>query len=345
MKKITLLTLSLLGSLAFINAQNVITVDNSTGANADFSDLQSAISDPGTNNGDVIYVHPSETTYDAISLNKSLTLVGYSHSSSDKITRIADIVLLDGASDTKITGIFVVDDIISNNTTTLTNLVIENCYITDDILFNSPVDNVVIRGNYVYQIGNTGGNSSSNNYTNTLITNNVIRNYIGLKNFQSITIKNNLFQATGTGYQIYNAGSDEGTITVQNNIFYSNSSSSNDRNRVGVSFDNCLTYNLGSGSFVALNGTNNLDNQNPLFVEDNDDNEFDSDIDDYTLQAGSPAIGAGVNGEDLGLFDGSGFTFNNFGFTNGIPTINIQAISTTVAPGQNLNVIINTSNQ
>ena len=52
-----------------------------------------------------------------------------------------------------------------------------------------------------------------------------------------------------------------------------------------------------------------------------------------------------MNGEDLGLFDGSGFVFDNVGFTDGIPTINIPAISTTVAPGQNLNVIINTTNQ
>jgi hypothetical protein len=71
-----------------------------------------------------------------------------------------------------------------------------------------------------------------------------------------------------------------------------------------------------------------------------DDDNWNPDF-DFHLQAGSVAIGAGVNGEDLGIYDGvTPFLFNNFGFTAGIPTVTITAITEQVAPGDNIEVTI-----
>lgn len=344
MKKTTLLLFAFFGIISS-NAQNVITVDNSPGSAAQFDDLQSAISQ--AQNGDIIYVHPSEINYGAIDVNKPLVLIGFSHSSSSKETMIDDIFLRNNASNTTIQGIHVTDFISTDgNTTTIENIVVENCLIDDGIFFeDAGMNNLILRGNIVNRIGSRTNSSAFNNYSNALITNNIITEAVHVKSFQSTTVKNNIFLGSNSFIPVFNVNDESGNLDVQNCIFYYNTSSSPDPNDPGVLFSNCLTFNLSSGQVAALQGTSNLDNIDPLFEEDNDNTTFEPLLDDYQLLENSLAKGAGVNGEDLGLFDGSGFIFDNVGFTNGVPTINIQAISTTVAPGQNLNVIINTSNQ
>ncbi|MEP1487858.1 MAG: hypothetical protein ABJK28_05485 [Algibacter sp.] len=339
--KLTFLVTALLLTYV-VKAQTVITVDNSVGANAQYSDLQSAIS--AASNGDIIYVHPSEINYGNITIDKQLTLIGFGHSDIDKQTIITDFVLGANASNTSISGFHVTDDVYTNSTTTISNLTIENNIIDSVLLFNSAggANSVIIRGNIIYQIGSGSASSNSDNYTNTIISNNVITYFVGLKNHQSITIKNNVFLSPNSSYPIYNAGDATGSITAQNNIFYYNSSSVLNPDADGVIFENCLTYNIGSGSLVALNGSNNLNNQNPLFVEDNDNTNYDLS-DDFNLQSSSPAINSGVGGIDMGLYDGSSFIFNNFGYTNGIPTVKITNITDRIAPGANLSVTINTN--
>lgn len=324
-----------------VEAQNVITVDNSVGSNAQYSDLQSAIS--ASSNGDTIYVHPSEINYGNITIDKELTLIGFGHSDPDKETMVTDFVLSANASNTTISGFHVTDDVYTNGTTQISNIIIENNLIDSVLAFDSTggVDNVIIRGNVIYQIGFGSTSSSRDNYTNTIISNNIILYYIGLKNHQSIAIKNNIFLSPNNSYPVYNAGDASGSITVQNNIFYYNTSGVSNPDADGVIFENCLTYNIGSGSVAALNGSNNLNNQNPNFVNGIDTN-FDAS-DDYALDAGSPAIGTGVAGVDMGIFDGSAFTFNNFGYSNGIPTVKITNITDRIAPGANLSVTINTN--
>lgn len=340
MKKITSIIVLFFGLSQIVNAQNVITVDNSTGANAQFSDLQSAISAAIT--GDIIYVQPSEINYGDISIDKSLSLIGFSHNDPDKKTLIDEIDFLDNASNTSISGFHITNDINALNTNVeLTNIIIENNYIDGTFwssMFNSGVNGMIIRGNILSRIGSNS--SSWLNYKNTIISNN-ITSFIYVNFHESITIKNNIFI---DGSYPVNIGNSTGDLEIQNCILYESSSSTVNPNSTGVVYQNCSSYNIGSGSYTAFTGTNNLDNQNPLFVEDNDNTTFEADIDDYHLQAGSPGIGTGALGEDMGLFDGGGFTFNNFGFTNSIPTVTIETISTTVAPGQNLNVIISTTN-
>lgn len=325
-----------------LNAQNTITVDNSVGSHAEYSDLQSAIS--AASSGDIIYVHASEINYGDITINKSLRLIGYSHLSSEKQTRIRDIQLLDNSSNSTFSGLHLTNDFYTNNSTMVTGIVIENCYIASNLFFNyGGVDDIIIRGNIINAIGSNGSSTNNNNYTNAIITNNIILYYIGLKNHQSITIKNNIFLSPFYGYPVYNAVYATGSITLQNNIFYYNTSSTYNPNTNGVVFENCLTYNIGAGSVSALTGTNNQNNQNPLFTADNSDAVYNAEIDDYHLQGGSPAIGAGVGGVDMGIYDGGVFVFNNFGYTNGIPTVKVTDITDRVAPGTNLSVTINTN--
>ncbi len=344
MKKTTLFTLAFLVNLAFIYAQNIITVDNSPGSAAQFNDLQSAISQ--AQDGDIIQVHPSEINYGNIDINKPLTLIGFSHSSSEKTTAINQVFLRNNASNTTLNGLLVTDFVsTSGNSTTIENVVVENCFIDDFFFSDAGINNLIFRGNVVDRIGLRSNSAAANNYSNALITNNIITNSVNVKSFQSTTVKNNIFLGSDAFSPVFNVNDESGSLEVQNCIFFFNRSSSPDPNDPGVVFTNCLSFNLSSGPVVELQGTGNLDNIDPLFVQDNDNTTFEPLQDNYRLLDNSLAKGAGVNGEDLGLFDGSGFVFDNVGFTDGIPTVNIQAISTTVAPGQNLNVIINTANQ
>ena len=337
----TKLFLNIALMLAFIcNSQSVITVDNSVGSNAQFSDLQSAIAIASS--GDIIYIHPSEINYGNINVDKTLHLRGFGHSDPDKATLITDLILGENASNSSFSGLRLTDDfIVDNLSTTLTGLVFENNVVDQIILRDAGVDDMLIRGNVFRQIGDLSSSSTFNNYTNTIISNNIIIERIYLKNYQSVEVKNNIILVTNT-IPVINQGNTNGSVTVQNNIIYFSSSSTFDSNSAGVIFENCLNYNFGTGNVVALAGTNNIANIDPLFVSATDSN-FDAETDDYHLQGGSLAIGNGVAGEDMGIFNAGPFVFNNFGYTNGIPTVKITAITNSVTVGGNIEVTIDTN--
>jgi hypothetical protein len=321
-------------------AQNVITVDNSVGSNAQYSDLNTAIAIAVA--GDTIYIHPSEINYGTITVDKTLHLIGFAHSDPEKATYIFDLILSANASNSSFSGLYITDDFFTSSlATTLTGLVIENCIIIDGMFFNNAgVDGMIIRGNIIGGIGtNFSSGGTYNNYTNTIISNNIFTSRTYLKNYLSIEIKNNIFFKSIT--PIINQRNGSGSITVQDNIFYTSSSTSVNVNSAGVIFENCLTYNLSSPIFPTLNGSNNINNVDPKFV--NATNNIFGPTDDYHLQAGSPAIGTGVAGEDMGIFNAGPFVFNNFGYTNGIPIMKITAITNIVALGANVEVTITTN--
>ena len=176
-------------------AQNIITVDNSIGSNAQYSDLQTAIAIASS--GDIIYIHPSEINYGNITVDKTLHLKGFAHSDPDKVTYIAEITFGENASNSSFSSLHITNRFYINGlSTTLIGLVFENNMIEGSMIFkNGGVDNVLIRGNVINQIGGQLGNNSK--FTNAIITNNVILSKIYVQNYQSIEIKNNLFLNNG----------------------------------------------------------------------------------------------------------------------------------------------------
>jgi hypothetical protein len=324
-----------------ITAQSTITVDNSAGADAQYDDLQTAIN--AANSGDIIYVHASEVNYSSITIDKPITLIGYSHSDSDKITMVDDITLGENASNTRITGLQVLGDFLVDNSATISNLIIENNFFNGvgTGLFiefrDGGADNVIIRGNVIIgRIGTVATTATSNTLTNALITNNIVSGTIYVRFHESTTIENNIFLNESL---IRNTSSSTGDLEVQDCIFYASRNSVYDPNSSGVIFNNCLTFNDSSG-VTNLAGSNNINDTDPLFVSADDD-FFDPLIDDYNLQTGSPALGAGVSGDNIGIYStNTSFQFNNLGFTAGIPTVTITAITSQVAPGGNLQVTI-----
>ena len=101
-------------------------------------------------------------------------------------------------------------------------------------------------------------------------------------------------------------------MVVENNIFYGmniipeNEYNDLDTLSYSINLNNNITYlspqDLTANSWFAI-GTNNVDSD-PMFVDYPVDGAEFSIEHDYNLQAGSPGIDAGVNGEDLGIYDG-----------------------------------------
>ena len=321
-------------------AQTVITVDNTEGADADYSDLQSAVSN--ANSGDIIYVHASETNYLDVTINNSLTLIGFSHSDADKETMIRDITFGPNSSDTRVTGFHITDDFIVDNVNTVTNLVIENNLFDSNvasaiIFIDGGADDVLFRGNIINaQFGSNTASSGANNVTNAIFSENIIMDNMFVKFHESVTLENNIFL---DGSRVFNLDSDTGDLEIEDCIIYVSSGGVFDPNNTGVTFSNCLSYNDLSG-VTNLAGSGNINDTDPEFVSADND-VFDALTDDYTLQPTSPALGMGVDGDDIGLYSAnSNFTFNNFGFTVGIPTVTITSITTQVEQGGDLSVTI-----
>lgn len=336
MKKITHSLILMVFTVSIGVAQNIITVDNSADTGAQFSDLQEAINSAQA--GDVIYVQPSETDYGNILVDKPLTLIGYAHSDPDKQSIILDLTLGQNASNVRVAGLQV-DDLFVTNAQPITNLILESNLFEGDLEFrNGGVNNLVVRGNI---IENMGGNIRSF-FTNVIVSNNIFKGNNGLYVLfnESITINNNIFLGGGVRSE-----TNTSTLDVQNSIFIAFLSGNFDYNRQGLNFEHCLAYNAGPGTVTPLQGINNLANLDPLFESSGQfPTGFEALEDDYRLQPTSPGIGAGIDGVDLGVYDGSNFRFSQFGFTNGIPTVKIQSISTAVGPDQNLNVLIQATN-
>ena len=118
------------------------------------------------------------------------------------------------------------------------------------------------------------------------------------------TLENNLFMsyAVNTAHRVF------GSVTnslIKNNIFYA--ASPYPRGTfTGNTIDNNLTFGSSNNSFLTtgnLYGANNQIGIDPMFVDVIIDGNWSFNF-DYSLIAGSTAIGAGDDGTDLGIAGG-----------------------------------------
>lgn len=324
-----------------VNAQ--IYVDNNTGANAAFSDLQTAIHAASPN--DVIYVQPSPNIYGSatININKPLTIVGRSHSLENFVTTTQSFIINEQGSGTTLKGLFIPDITILGKQSTgagvppviVENIAILNCKFQTASIESLPYETSTVGANNLIIQGCILNRISNSYASNLTISNNVIQNSSGTFTLPtSATITNNMF--VGQHPNISKLPNATGNIIIQNSIFIRNDPSPNILNMSNAKLENCLTYNYGTGTYDIDSNTqktNCLENINPIFTNFTPDSNITFNLDaDYTLQTGSPAIGAGINGEDLGVF-GGGFNFSNVGVPAGYPTVNI--VSSTASLPQN----------
>lgn len=294
--KILLLHFSLLMSLSYAR---ILIVNNTPGAPTGydyFTTVQAAHNNAGS--GDTIYIIGSSTTYAGFSVSKKLIIIGPGYLLTENPNTQAnpnpamisgDINFNSGASGSILTGISVVDDyhtinIYESNITIKRNKLStsENC-----IFISSNVGNVIVAQNYMTtRWSNNQVIRISNNVQNVIISNNYIENLvengkaIEISSSTSAVVKNNIIKGNFIVYnsQIQNNIMRGGTFSGSNNIVLNNMGNST---QFGTSNGNQSNVNM---SLVFV-GTGSTDGQ-------------------WQLKTGSPAIGAGADGVDCGIFGG-----------------------------------------
>ena len=306
MKTITL-TLTAILFMAISTFATVWTVSNNPTdiAAVNFTSLQTAIDSASV--GDTLYVMGSIATYGTVDVKKQLVFIGSGYHNfnpgrpSTKVTAFNMRYMRDG-----------LNNIISTpNGSVFTGF---EANITSMDVGISNISIIRNKGAFTYY------GSTTNPASNWIIMNNIINSlehYLYQKimsNFQilnnivkghcyshSSTVKNNIFISTSC----YLSGNSS---TISNNIFYASSTAQ----LSGSTVTNNLSYSSGSTAITDFDytssnyDTNNVVNQDPKFVSipvsTSPTFEYSHD---YHLQSSSPAIGAGTNGTDIGIYGGS----------------------------------------
>lgn len=287
-------------SLTISSQATIHIINNSTAAPGQFASVQSAINIAVP--GDTIYMAGTDVTYGAISINKQLTFIGpgfdLGSGSPSGVAQLGVVSLTSTtASNCKFMGLRIFQIISTDALVSLyTGISVLRCQIDDCLyLSNDDWSACTVEGCLFTSAGpNVTGNNSSANLIASNLRNNV---FSGILYYVATnTIKNNLFLGNANGnLSIVFSGTNN---TFHNNICIG-------RNCTSVDLVSNITANI---SFSCLNGnfngTGNFTNTDPLFVS-YPVGAYNWAY-DFNLQVGSPAIGAGTDGVDIGVYGGDG---------------------------------------
>ncbi len=284
-----LLTLIMIGCTLFAHS-TVLRVNNTPAITVPYASFQAAY-DVAVN-GDTIYLEGSGYSYGSLTLYKSLVIIGPGYFLNQNPETQANIAsagiyslnLRTGSSGTKIAGLDI-SSITNNDQTVLQNIVFMRNRISNS-MYNpygtSPSS--AYYSNFVFEQNFVDG-SLSGRFENAVFRNNVFIGGVTINSLNnSVAFFNNV------------VGNANITMAPQcsNNIIYGS-----------CTFTNCtLNNNVCSATQVpAGNGNQQNVDMNNVFVCYSSCTGYSSDA-RYQLKAGSPAIGAGSNSEDCGVFGG-----------------------------------------
>lgn len=324
MKSSRFLLIPLLLSFS-LQAQTIYTADNNPGApgGANTFTGSTALTDAiaAASAGDIIHVTRSAIAYEAVTVDKQLSIFGIGLNpdiDGNTFSSIPTITIADPvASGTRLSGLNIFTQVALGGVAgTLMNLLIENSRIRwiQHADATTSLANIIIRNNVI------GSGFSTNeekidliagSIANIVIANNVLYHTNSTGNHGVITasnntsVENNLFIGSSNGaYYAFEAFSGN---SVKNNIFYG-------LRPTGISgfanntFENNISYATGADTFSTSGGntsTNNITSENPLMTNVPSGASIDYSTFDPTLQVGSPCIGTGEGGTDMGVFGGT----------------------------------------
>lgn len=301
MKQILLFATAMM-AFAITNNATVWRVNNLPGTDAHFTTLQAAHDAANVLPGDTLYLEASAGTYGNLTATKRLVVIGagyFNAENPDTQANVAGsvtgiITFNAGSSGSMIIGCTTGRLIVSTS-----NIVIERNWITpalsnnESILLSGNVNNVIIRQNFLlvatvanttYVIRCTG------TANNVFIANNYIKTPIAHSAHRSLQLD------AGFSGEITNNVLDGGNAFVGNALFKNNIMTT----ATFTATNTTLLHNLGNATqFGTENGNQSNVNMANVFVG------VGSTDGKWQLKEGSPAIGAGVNGEDCGMFGGS----------------------------------------
>ena len=373
----TILTVLCIGLFsAPITAQNTITIDNNPGSTTTYTTLQDAHDNAMA--GDIIYVQPSPTSYGAVQITKSISIIGRSHSEPNKRSQTGNITI--SASGVTLKGLLISSSLTYSTSNTpnsppFVGLDVSECRIptvnigttTNQNAATIVAEDVELRGNYTSTI------TVYYDTDDVTIANNIITdtsNHISAYQVNSLVISNNAFIVSAYFYNIgINNWANFGAMVLFNNMFlFNNFDTSGSYSKVRVrsqanstvNFTNNLTFNFNASGdsviFEAVDATTSFQNNNTLANTDplfNDVDSSDTDsfagasayepsarsADDLTLQGGSPALTGGISNSQIGLYS-NGFLYNRLGNPNGFPVVDILSYDGAVPINGNINVQI-----
>lgn len=293
MKKTIILTVCLTALIAFTASAKIWRVNN-TGLEADFTTIQAAHDAITVLAGDTLHLESSPKTYGDLICTKKLIIFGpgffldlnLNQQSLPTTATITSFRLSAGSSGTVISGLTITGQnyIYTGDVTITRNFVDQVIYLSRDYSYN----NVIISGNYGINNISYTGSSGTSIITNILILNNVI-SYVNLLNQYSGTFANNII--TNYNSTFYN-------FIIKNNICTSTTNSA----CFGGS-SNTISNNICSSALGLPAGSGNQTSvsMTTVFVGATGH----STDGQWQLAATSPAIGAGLNGEDCGIYGGN----------------------------------------
>ena len=278
----------------------VLQVNNLSPSPGEYTTLQSAVN--AATAGDTLYMAGTGINYGGVSVDKQLTIIGpgfvVAGSTISGVAQAGIISLTSvNASGFKVIGIRFFQLISTDAAVSLfSNITVQRCLV-DDCLFLSNDDwtGCLVEGNVFTSVGpNTTASMTTANIIASTIRNNVFNGTL----YYTTTdiIEQNFFAGTNNGNTPIISGATGNTF--QNNIAVG-------RNCATVDATSNCTGNM---NYLCFNpnfpGTGNYLNTNPMFVS------YTSGVfswtHDYHLAIGSPALGAGAGGLDIGLYGGDG---------------------------------------
>lgn len=326
----------------FQSKAKTITVSNNPGIPAQFNNIQGALdaasSDPAK--PDTLYIHKSPLKYEqsgGIKIKKKVVIIGNGHKSINLESTLGSwcktIYLSDDAAGTVFMGlcledVTIYDNIRSNVTKNIDNLVFRRCRFADGTSINFASFNPFTSNNNIVE----GCIFSANNIliskcNNMLFSNNIFGDYANVNggDQNAYIFNNNVI--VGTNGAIFNTIKNS---IIANNIFYGRKLS-NISGCSGNSFNNNIIYNASND--ITVNGINSVTGtipEIPIFKSFTGEPSRFSDIDifytlNFELSSNSPGINKGTDGKNIGLNP----SFKMFG-TPTLPQITSMIIANTV---------------
>lgn len=267
-------------------------VNNMPGVTADFTTAQAA--NDGASTGDTIHLEPSPTLYGSVTTSKKLIWISVGsflmdnpgHQFSSISGRMLNMTIGVGSEGTVLSIVVANINVFAPYTTII------RTHVTGGGSINIGSNDAVVMQSYC-----SGGIAIGG--ANTVISNNIF-NAVSVANYATAIIINNIITGSG-GY----------VGPIWNSVFQNNIS----RGILYVFNNSTVQYNLDAGASIPA-GNNNQLNVNMTSVFVNDGGSADKD---YQLKVGSPAIGSGYGGIDMGAFGGS--TPFKLALQPGIPAI------------------------
>jgi len=317
MKKLSFLS-TLFMVLLFTNNTyaKIWRVNNNSGVVADFTTVQAA--HDAASAGDTLHIE--QGSYGALTMTKQLVVIGSGYflsgangntglqANSAVESSLGSVTFSTGSANSVVTGCTISYVYVQTDHITL-----KRNYLYIYVYLYAGANNLTLNGNYLYY----GISNQTSGLTGLVITNNIFTNGYGIT-----------LDATSTGLfennTTYAATVSLFNFQIDNNVFYGTTFTPNN----SVYFNN-----ISSGAIGTANG--NIQNatmvNNVLVASGTTDGQ-------YQLKAGSPAIGSGYGGVDMGAF-GNVNPYKLSGIPS-VPTIyslTVPAVGTT-----NINVTVST---